>query len=111
MDYREIPEDFEKAFDAFISVEMLEVLLLPSLVVPTASDIKKARRCQVLRPLLQTRRFCSQIQERYGRRHLVYLSRIEILKLSVSVPETHQLIHLSSLLLTIDFLQSRGFHA
>lgn len=25
MDYREIPADFEKAFDAFISVEMLEV--------------------------------------------------------------------------------------
>jgi len=25
LDYREIPEDFEKAFDAFISIEMIEV--------------------------------------------------------------------------------------
>jgi len=25
MDYREIPASFEKAFDAFISIEMLEV--------------------------------------------------------------------------------------
>lgn len=25
MDYREIPAEFEKAFDAFISIEMLEV--------------------------------------------------------------------------------------
>lgn len=25
LDYREIPADFEKAFDAFVSVEMLEV--------------------------------------------------------------------------------------
>lgn len=25
MDYREIPAEFEKAFDAFVSVEMLEV--------------------------------------------------------------------------------------
>jgi hypothetical protein len=28
MDYREIPADFEKAFDAFISVEMLEVSII-----------------------------------------------------------------------------------
>lgn len=28
MDYREIPAEFEKAFDAFISVEMLEVSLI-----------------------------------------------------------------------------------
>jgi hypothetical protein len=28
MDYREIPAEFEKAFDAFISVEMLEVRIL-----------------------------------------------------------------------------------
>ncbi len=28
MDYREIPAEFEKAFDAFVSVEMLEVCLL-----------------------------------------------------------------------------------
>lgn len=25
MDYRELPPEFEKAFDAFVSVEMLEV--------------------------------------------------------------------------------------
>ena len=25
MDYREIPAEFEKAFDAFVSIEMLEV--------------------------------------------------------------------------------------
>ncbi len=29
LDYREIPAEFEKAFDAFISLEMLEVCLLP----------------------------------------------------------------------------------
>jgi cyclopropane-fatty-acyl-phospholipid synthase len=28
LDYRNIPVEFEKAFDAFVSVEMLEVLLL-----------------------------------------------------------------------------------
>lgn len=28
LDYREIPAEFEKAFDAFVSIEMLEVRLL-----------------------------------------------------------------------------------
>ena len=28
LDYRDLPAEFEKAFDAFVSVEMLEVSLL-----------------------------------------------------------------------------------
>ncbi|KAG5221483.1 cfs1 protein [Salix suchowensis] len=31
LDYREIPAEFEKAFDAFVSIEMLEVILFPVL--------------------------------------------------------------------------------
>lgn len=27
MDYRELPPEFEKAFDAFVSIEMLEVCI------------------------------------------------------------------------------------
>jgi cyclopropane-fatty-acyl-phospholipid synthase len=33
MDYREIPPSFEKAFDAFISIEMLEVWSQFSLII------------------------------------------------------------------------------
>jgi cyclopropane-fatty-acyl-phospholipid synthase len=36
MDYREIPAEFEKAFDAFVSVEMLEVGLI--LIAHSESD-------------------------------------------------------------------------
>ena len=55
LDYREIPAEFEKAFDAFVSVEMLEV----SFVYYYATAmflIYKHQACwsQILQPLLQT---------------------------------------------------------
>lgn len=91
MDYREIPENFEKAFDAFISIEMLEVKII-HLFSPFVAATEclfsffwgeTACRCKVLQPLLQTSRFCSQIQRCYSSHHIVDLSRIKVLKLSV----------------------------
>lgn len=37
LDYREIPAEFEKAFDAFVSIEMLEVS--PTLGSPTTPPV------------------------------------------------------------------------
>lgn len=33
MDYRELPSEFEKAFDAFVSVEMIEVSIILSIAL------------------------------------------------------------------------------
>ena len=38
LDYREIPAEFEKAFDAFVSVEMLEVSLYYSSLIRSFSN-------------------------------------------------------------------------
>lgn len=40
LDYREIPADFEKAFDAFVSIEMIEVSKL-EVISLTSSDDKR----------------------------------------------------------------------
>lgn len=86
LDYREIPEEFEKAFDAFVSVEMLEVrpiirYLNPRFPVLTQSF--SARRCQALQPLLQTCRLCSEVQGLHCRGHCLNIPRVEVLKLPV----------------------------
>ncbi len=55
LDYREIPAEFEKAFDAFVSVEMLEVsfwIVLNETRILT--ETHQACRSKILQPLLQT---------------------------------------------------------
>ena len=49
MDYREIPAEFEKAFDAFISVEMLEASLILNDHFGYKPISKLACRSEVLR--------------------------------------------------------------
>jgi len=38
LDYREIPADFEKAFDAFVSIEMIEVSKLEVISLTSSDD-------------------------------------------------------------------------
>ena len=82
LDYREIPAEFEKAFDAFVSVEMLEVSFILKHKESRLINIV-ARRSETLQHLFQTGRLCSKIQGRYGRRHLLHIPRIEVLGLPV----------------------------
>lgn len=61
MDYREIPAEFEKAFDAFVSVEMLEVRRRISKAYRHSPFLLAACGLQALQPIFQAGRFCSQI--------------------------------------------------
>ena len=82
LDYREIPAEFEKAFDAFVSVEMLEVSFFLKHKKSRLINIL-ACRGETLQHLFQAGRFCSEIQRRYDRCHLLHLPRIEVFQLSV----------------------------
>ena len=82
LDYREIPAEFEKAFDAFVSVEMLEVSFFLKDKGSRLINIL-ACRSETLQHLSQTGRFCSEIQRRYDHRHLLHLPRVEVFELSV----------------------------
>lgn len=61
MDYREIPAEFEKAFDAFISIEMLEVrTFLTSYIAPLLTPLL-ACGLQALPLILQACRLCLEV--------------------------------------------------
>jgi len=83
LDYREIPAEFEKAFDAFVSVEMLEVG--PAMTITTRRNFSdkpyplSARRCQALQPLFQTCGFRSQVEECHRCGNFLDIPRVEIL--------------------------------
>ena len=53
LDYREIPAEFEKAFDAFVSVEMLEVSSYIVYFILLLTETHQACRSEILQPLLQ----------------------------------------------------------
>jgi cyclopropane fatty-acyl-phospholipid synthase-like methyltransferase len=54
LDYREIPAEFEKAFDAFVSVEMLEVSSYIFCFIQVLTETHQACRSEILHPLFQT---------------------------------------------------------
>lgn len=68
LDYREIPAEFEKAFDAFVSIEMLEVILFPCAYVGQEL-IKRhsftARWLQILQYVFQACGLCPQVEKRH----------------------------------------------
>jgi hypothetical protein len=66
LDYREIPAEFEKAFDAFISVEMLEVALFHSNATTRSLYFLSARWRQTLQYVFQACRLRSQISRCSG---------------------------------------------
>jgi len=77
LDYRKIPAEFEKAFDAFVSIEMIEVS--PPVFFGTLFHEKSpARWPEVLQHLLPTGRLCSQVERCYGCHHIFDPSRIQI---------------------------------
>jgi cyclopropane-fatty-acyl-phospholipid synthase len=53
LDYREIPAEFEKAFDAFVSVEMLEVSSYLIYLIQFLNETYQACRSKILQPLFQ----------------------------------------------------------
>ena len=84
LDYRDIPAEFEKAFDAFVSIEMLEVSIF--LFNPKEGRLMndyQACRSETLQYIFQTCGLCSEIKRRYCCGHILYLPRIKVLRLSV----------------------------
>ena len=55
LDYREIPAEFEKAFDAFVSVEMLEVSSYLVHFIQFLTETYQACRSEILQSLFQAR--------------------------------------------------------
>lgn len=93
MDYRDLPAEFEKAFDAFISIEMIEVGLVSSNsnTVLIGNGLCLACRLQVLQSLLQTGRLGPETPRRHRRRHFINISRISVHRLPVRVPSSSTL--------------------
>lgn len=87
LDYRKIPAEFENAFDAFVSIEMIEVgqstVCCPYLLSPEAG---LARRTQVLQHLFQTSGLCTQVHGCCGCYYIFNTSRVEIYRPPVRVP-------------------------
>ena len=84
LDYRDIPAEFEKAFDAFVSIEMLEVSIF--LFNPKEGRLMndyQACWSETLQYLFQACGLCSEIKRRYCCGHILYLPGIKVLRLSV----------------------------
>jgi hypothetical protein len=107
LDYREIPAEWEKAFDAFVSIEMLEVYsshdlflftyslqALPwlacwfsgALIVLVGWAASLMEYATALQHLFQARRLGPQIGKRGRRGHLDHVSRIAVFWLPVGLP-------------------------
>lgn len=73
LDYREIPAHFEKAFDAFISIEMLEVGSLRLTLSQVTNGLSLARWVTILQPVFQTSGLGSEAKKCHGCRQLLDL--------------------------------------
>lgn len=86
MDYRDIPAEFEHAFDAFISIEMLEhVGSQVSCTHDSHSRKEGLKRRAALSAILQAGRLRAETEQCHCGRQLIHLPRGPVHRLSVSV--------------------------
>lgn len=103
MDYRDIPAHFEKSFDTFISIEMLEHVgakvcspyISGASIYLTVLSIMSA-----LSHIFQTRRLRPETTERNRCGQCKYVPRVTLLGIPVSTPRRHVTLQVLTLLAT-----------
>lgn len=86
MDYRQLPADFEGQFDAFVSVEMVEVRMptpYGDQKVETSHPGRVGGRYQIPPAVLQDPRLGAEARARCGRDQRDDATRVSILRVSV----------------------------
>ena len=84
LDYRNLPPEFEKAFDAFISVEMLEVCHCTKAIQYLDLIPCSGRRGCVHAPVLQDPGLGTQVRPRYRGHDCYFATRVTMDNVPVS---------------------------